>query len=66
MGIHQGSPLSPILFLFYNANLVNGCNLPTLPSSGIGSVNNGNALAFGKKNEDNCKMLQSIQEGYLE
>jgi hypothetical protein len=31
-GLPQGPPLSPILFLFYNANLVNACNLPTSPS----------------------------------
>jgi hypothetical protein len=50
--IPQGSPLSPILFLFSNANLVEFCNPLTLPASGTGFVNDVNALAFGKSTED--------------
>jgi hypothetical protein len=46
--VPQGSPLSPILFLFYNANLVEICNPPTLPASGTGFVDDVNTLAFGK------------------
>ncbi len=53
-GIPQGSPMSPILFLFYNANLVEICNPPTLPASGTGFVDDVNALAFGKLTEENC------------
>ncbi len=47
-GICQGSPLSPILFLFYNANLVEICNPRTHPTSGTGFVDNVNTLVFGK------------------
>jgi hypothetical protein len=47
-GIPQGSPLLPILFLFYHANLVVICNPPTLPASGIGFVDDVITLAFGK------------------
>ncbi len=65
-GIPQDSPLSLILFLFYNANLVNACNLPTSPSSGISSVDDVNALAFGKTTENNCRTLRSIHERCLE
>jgi hypothetical protein len=65
-GIPQGSLLSPIFFLFYNANLVDACNLPTSPSSGIGFVDDVNALAFCKTTEDNCRTLQSIHERCLE
>jgi hypothetical protein len=65
-GIPQGSPLSPILFLFYNANLVKICNLLTLPASGKGFVDNVDALAFGKSTEENCKMLQTVHEQCLE
>ncbi len=53
-GIPQGSPLSLILFLFYNANFVNACNQHTSPSSGLGSVDDVNTLAFGKTTEQNC------------
>jgi hypothetical protein len=46
-GIPQGLPLSPIRFLFYNANLVDICNPPTLPASSNGFVDDVNALAYG-------------------
>ncbi len=61
-GIPQGSPLSPVLFLFYNANLVDACNLPTSLSSGISFVDDVNALGFGKTTEDNSRTLQSIHK----
>jgi hypothetical protein len=66
MGIPQGSLLSLILFLFDNDNLVNACNPPTSPCSGIGFVDDMNALAFGKTTEDNCRTLQSIHKHCLE
>jgi hypothetical protein len=65
-GIPQGSPLSPILFLVYNADLVEICNPLTLPASGTGFVDNVNALAFGKLTEENCRTLQTVHEGCLE
>jgi hypothetical protein len=65
-GIPQGSPLSRILCLFYNANLVDACNPPTSPSSGIDFMDDVNALAFGETTEDNCRTLQSIHERCLE
>ncbi len=65
-GIPQGSPLSLILFLFYNANLVDTCNQHTTPSSGIGFVDNVNPLAFGKMTEEKCRTLQTVHEHCLE
>jgi hypothetical protein len=58
--------MSLILFIFYNANFVDACNLPTLLSSRIGFVDDVIALACGKTTEDNCRMLQSIHERCLE
>ncbi len=52
-GIPQGSLLSLILFHFYNTNLVEACNPPTLPASGTGFVDYVNAPAFGKLTEKN-------------
>jgi hypothetical protein len=65
-GILQGLPLLPILFHFYNANLVKICNPPTLPASGTGFVDDVNALAFGKSTEENCRTLQTVHERCLE
>jgi hypothetical protein len=65
-GIPQGSPLSPILFLFYNANLVKICITVTLLASETNFVDNVNALAFGKWTEENCRMLQTVHERCLE
>jgi hypothetical protein len=66
IGIPQGSPLLVILFLFYNANLVKAGNPLTLPASGTSFVDNTNALAFGKLTEENCRMLQTVYEWFLE
>jgi hypothetical protein len=65
-GIHQGSPLSLILFLFFNANLVEVCNPLTLLASGTSLVDNVNALAFSRLTEDNCITLQTVHERCLE
>ncbi len=54
-GIPQCSPLSSIIFLVYNADLVDAYNLPTLPTSENRFMNIVNALAFGKTTEDNCE-----------
>jgi hypothetical protein len=59
-GIRQGSSLPLILFLFYNTNLVNACNIPTAQASGIGFVYDVNALALSESTENNCRMLLSL------
>jgi hypothetical protein len=65
-GIPQGALLSPILFLFYNANLLDICNCLTLPASGISIVDDVNALAYGKLTEESCRMLQTVHERCLD
>jgi hypothetical protein len=55
-----------MLFLLYNANLVDICNPPTLPASGIGLVDDMNALAFGNSIEENCTTLQTVYEKLLD
>ncbi len=48
------------------SNLVDICNPPTLPASGIGFVDDMNALAFGKSKEENSRTLQSVHERCLD
>ncbi len=64
-GVPQGSPLSPILFLFYNADLTDVCNSPDLPATGIGFVDDANVLAFGKNTEETCSVLKEIHSRCL-
>jgi hypothetical protein len=64
-GVPQGSPLSPILFLFYNADLIDACNSPDFPATGIGLVDDANILAFGKSTEETCSVLKEIHSRCL-
>ena len=59
-GIPQGSPLSSILYLFYNADLLEICDRPGKNTSAIGFVDDANILAYGKSTEENCKTLEAI------
>jgi hypothetical protein len=44
-GIPQGSPVSPILYLFYNADLIEVYN--TLDTEGVGYIDDTSILAVG-------------------
>ena len=50
-GIPQGSPLSPILYLFYNADLVGSS------PSNIGYIDDSTMVAQGTTEEENCRSL---------
>jgi len=44
----------PILFLFYNAELLEICNASKIRTSGIGFMDDVNMLAYGPSTEGNC------------
>jgi hypothetical protein len=57
-GILQGLQLTPILFLFYIANLVKTCNPPTPSASGTGFVDDVNVLVLANRQRTICRKLQ--------
>ena len=61
-GIPQGSPLSPILFIFYNADLVDACNDSGLNTTATGWIDDVNILTTGKSAEANCVTLTKVHE----
>jgi hypothetical protein len=56
----------PILFIFYNTDLVKICNLPILLASENSIMEYVNILALGKSVEKNCRMLQTVHKRGLE
>src|SRR5450432_405854 len=59
-GIPQGSPISPILFLFFIADLLDTVNNDTLRMSAVGFVDDVNILTYGLSTERNYKILKEI------
>lgn len=57
-GIPQGSPISPILYLFYNADLIEGCK--TEDTEAVGYIDDVSILAIGPSSSRNCKTLKGI------
>ena len=58
--IPQGSPISPILYLFFNEELIRICNGVGLRSSTLGFVDDINILAWGKSTKLNCSTLTQV------
>ena len=57
-GIPQGLPVSPILFLFFNAPLIEGCKRLGLLVQTGGFVDDIHLLAYSKSTERNCQILE--------
>lgn len=65
-GISQGSLLSPILFLFYNANLLDICLIITPRLFANAFINDTSLLVIGPSTEKNCLNLAKAYKRYLE
>ena len=58
--IPQGSPLSPILYLFYNADLLEICQNPWLNVISGGYIDDVSILIHSTTTEENCRKLQAL------
>lgn len=63
-GFPQGSPLSPILFLFFIAELLEGFQTPGSENVfEFGFIDNTNLVAWGDTAADNCRQLSEAHCG---
>ena len=57
-GVPQGSSISPILYLFYNADLIEACK--TEDTEVVGYIDDVSILAIGPSAQRNCKELKRV------
>jgi Reverse transcriptase (RNA-dependent DNA polymerase) len=62
--ISQGSLILPILYLFYNADLLNIYENPILRTSLTGFIDDVNLLTYGISAEGNYRNLERIYNAY--
>ena len=58
--IPQKSPISPILFLFFNADLLNICSQSEYNTVAIGFVDDVNILTYETNTKSNCRTLSKL------
>jgi len=64
-GIPQGSPLSPILFLFFISELLEDFQRPTNDTFAFGFVDDTNLIAWGRTAASNCRRLTTAHDRCL-
>jgi len=63
--ISQDSFLSSILFLFYNTELLEICNLTKVEVNNLIFIDDVNMLVYKLITEENCKQLKAVHNKYL-
>src|ERR1700686_129771 len=64
-GIPQGSPLSPVLFLFFVSELLSSLQRVHDGTLAFGFVDDTNIVAWGDSASDNCRRLQDAHDTCL-
>ena len=65
-GIPQGSPISPILFLFFISELLEGMQEVEDNKLGFGFVDDTNLITWGNSAQENCERLEEAHKRCLE